>query len=192
LAASAAVVGVLLAGGGIALILGVVSLLRLRTSGKRGRGLAITGIVLTVAWAGFGVAAYVDVLSKPPARNADGVLLRKTDLPTNQLRIGDCIEKFAATKEVDKVTAVPCTTAHDAEVFHTFELAGTEYPGDSTVKQQSSSTCLTSKTTIKPADVANAKIAVFKPLATSWTAGNHRVTCVAVQNSGTITRSIRK
>jgi hypothetical protein len=184
--------GLLGGAGGLALVTGVVALLRLRTSRKRGRGLAIGGMVLTVAWAALAALVYVNVLSQPPLRDAAGTVTRKGDIAVTKLRTGDCIENWTPTTEVGKVTVVPCATAHNAEVFHTFDVAGKDFPGDGPIREQSSTQCLDSlKKTITEADRKNIKVAVFKPIAASWQRGEHNVACVAVQNDGTVTRSIR-
>lgn len=186
------VIGVLLGGLGLALVLGVVALVSIRRTARRGTGLAVAGMVLSVLWIGAGFAVYQAVLSQPPLRDANGVIIRKGDVPVDQLRIGDCLEKWSTSDKVGKVAAVPCTTAHDAEVFHTFDITGEAYPGDQEVTKQGTSGCLaTSTTAIKAADLKNAKVALLKPIESSWKQNDHTITCLAVQNSGTITRSIR-
>jgi hypothetical protein len=195
LAIAAAALGVLVGGAGLSLILGLVAFLRLRTSGKRGRGLAIFGMVMTVVWAAAITVVYVAVLSKPPLRDENGVVARKGDVKVDKLRIGDCLESWSTSTSLNTVIVVPCTQPHNAEVFHTFALQGTdkEYPGDGIVREQSTTTCLDkAKTAVKPDDLKNAKVAVIKPVAVSWKKGLHGVTCLTVQNSGSISRSIRK
>jgi hypothetical protein len=193
LAIAAAALGVLLGGAGLSLIVGLVAFFRLRRSGKRGRGLAITGMVMTVVWAAAIAVVYVAVLSKPPLRDENGVVARKGDVKVDKLRIGDCLENWSTSTSVNTVIVVPCTQPHNAEVFHTFELAGKDYPGDGIVREQSTSTCIeTSKTAVKPDDLKNAKVALLKPVPISWKRGLHGVTCLTVQNSGSISRSIRK
>lgn len=193
LAVATLVTGVLLGGGGLALILGLAALISIRRSRLRGTGLAVIGMVFTLFW---GAAAYLvneSVLSKPSVRDANGVIVHKGDVRVDQLRTGDCLEKWATSDKVGKVTGVPCITAHDAEVFHTFGLGGIAFPGDPEVTKLATTGCLdASKTKIKDADLKNVKIALLKPLESSWNKKDHRVTCVAVQNSGTITRSVRK
>jgi hypothetical protein len=175
-----------------ALVTGALALARLRNSSERGKGLAVGGMVLAVAWVALSALVYVNVLSKPPLRDGNGKVTRKGDLAVTQLQVGDCIEKWAATTEVGKVTVVPCATAHNAEVFHTFEVTGNEFPGDGPIRDQSSTQCLDKlKTPVAEADRKKIKIAVFKPIATSWKRGEHAVACVAVQSEGTLTRSIR-
>lgn len=193
LAVAAAALGALAGGAGLAFILGAVALFRLRTSGKRGKGLAVLGMVLTVAWAGAGAATYYFVFANP-LRNDEGVVVRQGDIPVDQLRVGDCIEDFTTSKSIGKVTVVPCTDAHDAEVFHTFDLTGKNdsYPAPEELATLATTPCLdTSKTAVKAEDLKNAKVALLKPLETGWKKGERTVTCIAVQNSGTITRSIR-
>lgn len=184
--------GVFLGGAGLALVTGAVALLRLRTSRKRGQGLAVSGMVLAVAWTALGALVYTNVLSRPPLRDATGKVTRRGDIAVTQLLVGDCIERWTSTAKIDKVTVVPCTTAHNAEVFHTFDVTGKDFPGDGPISEQASTQCLDNlKTTIKEVDRKTIQLAVYKPIATSWKHGEHAVACVAVQSSGTISRSIR-
>jgi hypothetical protein len=175
-----------------ALVTGALALSRLRRSNERGKGLAVGGMIFAVAWIALVALVYVNVIAQPPLRDAKGVVIRKGDVAVTQLQAGDCIENWTPTTEVGKVTVVPCATVHNAEVFHTFEVTGDEFPGDGPIRDQSSTQCLDKlKTTIKEADRKKIEIAVFKPIATSWKRGEHNVACVAVQSDGTINRSIR-
>jgi hypothetical protein len=149
--------------------------------------------VLPVVWAVVITVVYVAVLSKPPLRDANGVVTRKGDVKVDKLRIGDCVENWSTSTSINEVIVVPCTQPHNAEVFHTFDLEGKDYPGDGIVREQSTTTCLDkAKTAVKPDDLKNAKVALLKPGAVSWKRGLHTVTCLTVQNSGSISRSIRK
>jgi len=184
--------GALLVTAVAALITGALALVRLRSSNERGKGLAVGGMVLAVAWMTISALVYVNVLSQPPLRDANGKVIHKGNLAVTQLRTGDCLEKWTPTTEVGKVTVVPCTAAHNAEVFHTFDVTGKEFPGDGPIRDESSTQCLDKlKTTIKETDRKSIQVAVFKPIATSWKRGEHAVACVAVQSTGTLTRSIR-
>lgn len=191
LAVAAAVLGALLGGAGLALIVGAVALFRLRTSGKRGQQLAVLGMALTVAWAVAGGAVYYNAVANP-VRNDAGVIVRKAGIKVDQLRAGDCIEYFNTSKSVSKITVIPCTSPHDAEVFHIFSFPAGDYPGDRQIDEQATKTCLdTFKTAVKADDAKNAKVALHKPVEATWKKGGRQVSCIAVQNSGTITRSIR-
>jgi hypothetical protein len=183
--------GALIVTAAAALVTGALALSRLRTSNERGKGLAVGGMVLAVAWVALAALVYVNVLSQPPLRDGKGVVTRKGDLAVTQLQVGDCIEKWALSTEVSKVTVVPCTTAHDAQVFHAFKVTGTEFPGDGPIRDQASTQCSDKlKTTIKEADRKKIQLAVFKPIAASWKRGEHGVACVAVESGGAVTRSI--
>jgi len=175
------VLGFLGGAGGLALITGLVALLRMRSTHKRGTALAVAGMLLGTAWLGLGAYVYLEVLSKPVARDASGVVVRRGDVAVTDLRVGDCIEKWTVGNQVGSVVAVPCTTNHDAEVFFTMTATGgAKYPGDAAVTTQATTQCLAKvKTGLKAADAKTAKVAFFKPVADSWAKGQKQITCVA-------------
>jgi hypothetical protein len=155
--------------------------------------LAAIGMLLTAAWGVAGAYLYLNVLSKPVARNAQGVVVRRGDVLVTSLRVGDCIEKWATTTTVGNVTVVPCTTNHDAEVYYTFTATGgSTYPGDKTVTDEATTQCLAkAKTALKAADAKTAKVAFLKPVDASWKGGQKQVTCVA-KLPAALGRSVRK
>ena len=54
------------------------------------------------------------------------------------LRAGDCLN---SSPNGLSVTILSCATPHQAEVFATFSLTGSSWPGDAAVQQQASSGC---------------------------------------------------
>ena len=181
-------------GGGLGLILGLVALLRIRRTGKRGAPLAVGGIVLAVAWAALVGYVYVAVINAPQARDTPGgPVVRRGEVLVTDLRVGDCIEKWAVSNSIGKVTVVPCTFNHDAEIFHTFTAGGAgAFPGDKAVTDEANTQCTTkAKTGLKPDDLKTAKIAFLKPVQASWDKNEKQVTCVAT-TPAPLGRSIRK
>ena len=178
--------------GGLALVLGLISLVRCRGGRRRGAGLAVTGIVLAAVW-GAGAAAVVVLSNKPEARDASGKVVREGDVPVTSLKVGECIKKWAVAGTVGDVTVLPCTMNHDAEVFHTFTATGTDkFPGDAAIVGEAATQCLEkAKTALKPDDLKKAKTAYFKPVEAGWGNKQRQIACVAVMPAA-LGRSIRK
>jgi hypothetical protein len=187
------VLGVLVGGFGLALVTGLVALLRGRRTHKRGMALAAVGMVLTALWGAGITYVSLDVLSKPVARDAAGNVVRRGEVLVTSLRVGDCIEKWAVTNQVGRITVIPCTSNHDAEVFRTFTATGTgKFPGDKAVTDEATTQCVaTAKTALKPDDAKKAKLAFLKPVEASWAKGQKQVTCVATMPAP-LGRSVRK
>jgi hypothetical protein len=183
--------------GGVLLsaILGIVALIRIRRTGQRGKPLAIIGILLSVLWA-IAIAGVVLFVARTSAtRGPDGHVTERGAVLVTQLRVGDCVEKWSTAStvgQVGSVTVVPCTVSHDAEIFLTYAVPGTAFPGDRQVTAAATTQCLAgSKTALKPAELAKASIAYLKPLASSWAKGDRNVVCVAVSKTP-VTHSIHK
>ena len=58
-----------------------------------------------------------------------------------ELRVGDCFND-SGTSEVRTVEVVPCTTGHDFEVYHEFELPDGSFPGQAAIEQAWVEGCL--------------------------------------------------
>jgi hypothetical protein len=176
----------------VTVILGAIALVRIRSSHKRGAALAVIGMILPFLWVGAGYLIYTKVLPTVAVRGADGKISEAGDLAVNDLRIGDCIEKWATADAVGTVRVVPCTASHDSEVFHTFVPPGDKtYPGDDSITAQATTQCVDkAKTALKPADAKTARVALITPRQASWGRGEKQVACIAVSPAA-LTRSIR-
>jgi len=184
--------GVLGGGTGLALVLGLVALVRCRGGRRRGAPLAVLGIVLAALW-GAGSAYTIFENTQPEARDASGKVVREGSVPVTSLKVGECIKKWATATSVGDVTILPCTSNHDAEVFHTFTATGSDkFPGDQAVGTEAATQCLEkAKTALKPDDLKKAKTAYFKPVEASWGKNQKQITCIAVMPAA-LGRSVRK
>lgn len=136
--------------------LALIVLRRGRADGRdHGRGLAITALVIDGIWAivlialfGFGLADRFD--DPGPDRGNDGQVDEATDSAAKNLRVGDCVndpslmESRTEPTEVETVEIVPCTQAHDLEVYEVFSLPGNGFPGSDNVRVLADQGCLES------------------------------------------------
>ncbi|WP_330459601.1 DUF4190 domain-containing protein [Streptomyces sp. NBC_00820] len=180
LAIASLVTGVLCCLPGVGLVLGLIALRRLRERGERGRGMAIGGSVLsgiglvlgmvlvvtgsdTYIWNGFQEGARAGA-GYAPAR-------------------GECFDEPGGrlTGDTDGVDKVPCSGAHDGEVFATFDLKDGSYPGDDSLAAAADKRCYGLQYTYAmdswavPDDV---DVYYLTPTGDSWSAGDREVTCV--------------
>jgi hypothetical protein len=117
----------------VAIVLGVVALNQLKYRIQRGRGMAITGIVLGVLWLlGWTVLVVAAVVTDEPARNASGAVTQTSDAYVEDLKAGDCFSG-AGRDEVDSVTILPCTSAHESQVVTIFAMPAGPWPGEDKV-----------------------------------------------------------
>jgi len=105
------------------------------------------------------------------------------------VRAGDCINLMPNGTVVH---VVPCASAHDAEVFGTFQLPGGSWPGTAAVQQQASSGCSSRLTGyLNPQLAANLTQSYVYPGQQAWDTGQRTVVCEVRAASGTLTGSVR-
>ena len=105
-----------------------------------------------------------------------------------KLRTGDCVN--ATNGQL--VSILPCSAPHQAEVFATFALPATAWPGTGTVRAAATSGCSTRLAGyLDPQlSVSLAQSYVF-PDQVAWTGGTRTVICEVRATSGQLTESVR-
>jgi hypothetical protein len=106
------------------------------------------------------------------------------------LRAGECVNSGTSALNV---TVVSCKTPHDAEVFATFRLPGTGWPGASAVQQDAGNGCQSRLTGYLNPELVTADLTqeYVYPNQTAWQAGEHTVVCEIRAASGPLTGSVR-
>lgn len=106
------------------------------------------------------------------------------------LRPGECLN--SAPNGVD-VTLRSCSGPHDAEVFATFSLAASSWPGDAAVQSQASNGCQSRIASYLNPQLASAGLAqeFFYPDHAAWRAGVRTVVCEVSASTGQLTGSVR-
>jgi hypothetical protein len=175
--AVAALVTGVLGLGPVALVLGVVALVRLRRSDRRGRGLAVAGTVLgvlgTLAWAAVvTVLVATSIATRPlPAEIADA-----RDAHAVQLVTGSCVAELPTGAEVDRVRVVPCAQDHLAQVITEYTFDDRTWPGAEAALDRTSAAC--SLTDQERAD--GLRLVAWAPTEHSWAGGDRTGLCLAV------------
>jgi len=108
-----------------------------------------------------------------------------------KLRPGECINS-APNGLV--VTVLSCGTPHEAEVFATFSLPASPWPGNTAVEQDAGDGCASRLGAYLNPDLANAGLAqeFVYPNQTAWQAGERTVVCEVSSATGKLTGSVRK
>jgi Septum formation len=107
------------------------------------------------------------------------------------LRAGECIN---SSPNGLSVTIRSCTTPHDAEVFATFRLTGSSWPGGAAIQQEASDGCLSRVSGYLNPQLTGAGFTqeyVF-PDQQAWQAGVRTVVCEIRASSGQLTGSVRQ
>lgn len=161
----------------VAFVFGLIALSRIKKHGpRRGRGLAIAGVVIGILVALGGIAADFAI----------GYFATHTT-SYSDLRAGDCVKR--PNGEVSLLRHQSCSADHDRQVFATFDVnqASSSYPGRTELRGLAEGECV-SRFNAVAADAPNrSELGVFflVPNQTSWEdSDNRRVVCLVGNRNG--------
>lgn len=177
----AALVTGVLGTGPVALVLGLVGLRRTRPAAprpRRGRGLAVAGVVLgavaTLAWVPL-IAVLVGsaVASRPLPADVPAPV----DAHAVQLVPGSCLAEVPEDGPVDRVRVVPCADPHAAQVLSSYAFEpGADWPGATEASARVAASC-----TLTAAERdQGTRMLAWAPTEASWARGDRTGLCVAV------------
>jgi hypothetical protein len=149
------------------------------------RALLATGFVILALVIVGGAVAIVSSLThgfKKPVK-----VTYKTS-PVFSLKTGDCFDPQGA----QSYTLVSCDAPHDAEVFATFALTGTAWPGAGAVQAEASGGCASRLTGyVNPQLAISLTSTYVYPDSVAWQAGTRSVICEVRATTGQLTGSVR-
>jgi hypothetical protein len=196
--AVAALVLGLLGGWLLAIIFGCVALSKIRRTGARGRGLAITGLVASGIWVVALVVIVVAVLAggegSPVVTAVASASAPPGTVTFERLTSGDCLQYPDDLTSVTTVQTLPCAEPHNAEVIGLYDATGVDWPGVDAIQQEANQRCGDLvKTSVDNAAVTDdmSFSFVFPNDAASWDAGDREVICLVHKATGTTTGSVR-
>ncbi|HEY1819895.1 MAG TPA: septum formation family protein [Trebonia sp.] len=103
------------------------------------------------------------------------------------LKTGDCFDP-----QGQDYTLISCDSPHVAEVFGTFTLTGTTWPGDAVARATASSGCSSRLTGYLNPQLALSLASTYVyPNSVAWQAGTRTVICEVRASSGQLTGSVR-
>jgi hypothetical protein len=178
----------------LSVIFGAIALSQLRRRQQGGRGFAITGLVLSGVWLLVVVAVIVSgILLRANRSSATGQISKSGNVSIFSLRVGDCFQNPTGGQlSVTNVTAVPCTTAHNAQAFAAFNAADASYPGNTSLLREASQGCRSrvSGNLDRAKLTSTMSLHFLFPEQQSWADGHRRVTCLIVDSATDLTSSL--
>ncbi len=149
----------------IGLITGIAGFARIRRTGRKGKGLAVAGLVLCVLWAA--------------AIGAGAVTVLRSGSTADSVKVGDCLGDVSEG-EVGDLQTVPCDSPKSTgKVYAVFKLDSGEWPGDDAVDKRAGDDCTSRYQKAGSPSGKDAAIFYVRPTADSWQSGDRRVVCVA-------------
>jgi Domain of unknown function (DUF4190)/Septum formation len=177
-------------------IFGVVALRRINRLGQRGRGLAIAGLVLSALWLVIIVVVIaVSNIGNATRSPATGAITHGGSLSVFSLAVGDCFNNPPGATSLTSVTAIPCTQAHNAQIYAKFNLSGSmvSYPGDTTLTRDATNGCNARIGNLDKSKITDSMTIRFLfPQEDSWIAGQRTVTCMVANSAENLTSSVLK
>ena len=142
-------------------------------------------IIVVLAAAATGALAIVT-----PTASGRRTVLSYRPAAVFALRAGDCIN---SSPNGLSVTVLSCASPHDAEVFATFSLAGSSWPGSAAVQQQAASGCQDKIAGYLNPALLNAGLTqeYVYPDQAAWKAGVRTAVCEVSSSTGPLTGSVR-
>jgi hypothetical protein len=115
------------------------------------------------------------------------VVIHYTKSAVFSLKTGECIDPNGQT-----ATIVSCTTPHDAEVFATFPLPGSAWPGTAAVGTAASAGCSSRLSGyLNPQLAISLSSTYIYPDSVAWQAGTRTVICEVRATQGQLTGSVQ-
>lgn len=170
----------------LGLIFGITGIVRTAHRARRGRPLAVTGLLLSVLWlvlfAAVGVAVRHDsgppsAAQQNPAAPAPSSASTGAVSPRN-LRPGDCfMVKLGVV--LTSIPLLPCSTPHDAQIFANVRIPDSSYPGSSAKTLQAAlKLCEPAAYSYTNGRIDLLDIAAYYPTSAIWAMGDHTAHCV--------------
>jgi hypothetical protein len=155
------------------------------TRRRRGYGLLLGAVFFLAALAIIGGA--FAVVGKLTHGFKKPVVITYKKSAVFSLRTGECIDPNGQAASI-----VPCTTAHEAEVFATFALPASKWPGEAGVRAAASAGCASRLTGyLNPQLAISLSTTYVYPDSVAWQAGTRTVICEVRATSGELTGSVR-
>lgn len=187
LAIAAFVVGLVvpLVGILVAVPLGIVALVTIGKSRKRGKGLAISGMVLSVLWIVAFVGLAVVLVNQTAQRDEAGTIVEEGRIDFGEIQVGDCVDiPGAGEGDIDPfdVRGVPCDEPHNAETVELISIEQDDYPGQTDLNSASTDQCFATVSEVVGADRSGYQDYRLIPDESIWEDDNgHRVICFVAE-----------
>jgi hypothetical protein len=178
--------------GPLGFVFAVVSLVRTSGGKRRGRPLAIAGLVVSLLWIAGVVAIVAAVIASTADRDANGVITEGGRISADDVRPGDCLKDFGEGNTLT-VDAVPCAEPHKVQVYAVFDLPDRdEFPGTEAVTSEAENGCTDRLPAATEGQVGNGELSVayFHPQEGTWGRGDREVSCLGVAESGDLTAPV--
>ncbi|MCR2800548.1 MULTISPECIES: septum formation family protein [unclassified Microbacterium] len=155
-------------------------------------GLVVLGMTTLTACS----AASLPDTSSEPVRDAESGQVTESSEAVDvfAIRVGDCLNTSELTgeTELESVPVVPCEEPHEDEVYHAFDVEGSEYPGTDALAAEADETCIAEFGTFvgTPWEESALEYWPMYPSEQSWAGGDREILCIAYDPSQLVTGTL--
>jgi hypothetical protein len=166
----------------IAIPLGIVALVKISGTRRKGKAFAIIGMVLSVLWwVGF-IALGVWAVNQEAGRDSSGVINDKGRIGFGDIREGDCVSvpDPGGPDNIDTfdLKGVPCDQPHNAEAVTIISVGGSDYPGQAALEERSRQPCATAVSELPAVNARDYQSFRLLPTENIWNGSSgHKVIC---------------
>lgn len=120
----------------------------------------------------------------PPAQPAPAAGGQQVD--AYDVKVGDCLANPGNNPTVQTLTRLDCAQPHYTEAYASFDLTGSDFPGEDQVKANAVAGCDNQFTTFVgiPRTSSSLDVSFMTPTADTWAGGDRAVTCMVFQKGG--------
>ena len=164
----------------LAIVFGIVALVRIRRTGGRGRLMAIAGIVLGIMWTGLTVLFIVLGVHAVNYGNL------------GRLQAGACFNNLQPGQVSTQVHFLPCSQPHNGQVVGTFLLSGQTWPGASALHREASVGCAAMLGSVLRQHTLPSGVSAlnYTPDQQAWSSGDRSASCVLIDPNSRHTGSM--
>ncbi len=122
-------------------------------------------------------------------RDASGEVTEAGQVGVFRLQQGDCIAEASEEDVLDSLPVVPCGEPHQLEIYHVFDLADGDWPGEQAVRDRSAEGCLAAFTGFVGVDFEQSvyDVTPLMPTEASWEQIDDReVLCALFELDGSL------
>lgn len=152
---------------------------------------SIVGRVVVVLVLLGGVAGYHYITSDSAKRDNNGQVNQKGSLGVTDLKVGDCFDMPSGDSDIASVTAIPCTQAHDSQIFAEPAISESTYPGTDTLQTEGKTACdaTDAQASISSSVPSDVDVEIFFPEEDTFNSGTDYFSCAIQSPSKDLTES---
>ena len=174
-----------------------VALSRVRRSHRKGRGLAVAALIVSVVWLAVAIPVGLHVASD---RSAAGAFAAAPSIPpgtheyllSHELVAGQCIEVPDPLPKIPPAFELRgCDAQHNGEVMTTGDLPAGTFPGADEVRATVQTTCRSELASFSGNPNSALNFVYLYPVAYSWERGDRHFVCIAVDRANEVSRTLR-